>query len=405
MGKQLRLPVIVFLLALVARLAFYLWGMRFLPDNFQKFFTADTMFYYDPIALGTAADGLNNSLLSFTRFTFLGYLSSFYRIFGYDYWPVSIFHCFLGALSVLLIYLSVRLFLGEKVSLAVAAVSAFNPVLLYWTPFVTSEAFFFFVLSLTLYVFSVYIKTERPVFLPLIALCSLLIFISRPIGILLSVSLLAFLSWMAAIKYAFLKCGKFKPLFIIFALLFAIFTLVARYGHKAEAIVSQPYAQELLKLSFYIDQMPNEGRDSRHLKVHSARLSLPPMMKIKKAAVIPGEVTLTGILEYLKKYPGKYAGLIGSRFYTLFNPWVREYSFKHNLFNLIFYSAFYLFSIIGLIQIAKHSPRFFSLILVTILSLTLTLLLTLVDYDFRLRLPIELILCLPCGAGICRLMD
>ncbi|MFH1507979.1 MAG: hypothetical protein ABIG46_06120, partial [Candidatus Omnitrophota bacterium] len=107
--------VLLFLIALAVRLSFYFIASNNLPGNIQKFVTADTVFYYDPLALKMAAgSSAETSLLSATRLTFLGYLALFYRFFGHHYWPVSIFHCFLGALSVILLFLATRLFFKEK---------------------------------------------------------------------------------------------------------------------------------------------------------------------------------------------------------------------------------------------------------------------------------------------------
>src|SRR3989338_5369005 len=78
--QKVKICILLFTLALLVRLLFYILGSAYLPPNFLKFVTADTTYYYDPIALNMASHNTQGvSLLSTTRFTFLNYLALFYR--------------------------------------------------------------------------------------------------------------------------------------------------------------------------------------------------------------------------------------------------------------------------------------------------------------------------------------
>ncbi len=404
-NKVLRQAIILFGIAFSIRLAFYLLGCKLLPHTLQKFITADTLFYYDPLALEMARGGnIPLSLLTITRYTFLGYLSIFYRFFGYYHLPVSIFHCMLGALSIFFVFLSARLFLNAKEAFIIGLVASFHLVLVYWTPFVITETFFLLMLSLSIYTFCLFLKTNR--FIYILPLIILLVFISlsRPAGFLFSILLSIYLGWLIFKKLFTKSAIKYFCLFnivIIFFLFFLMPLLTNVLGH----ILKSEYAQVVTRFSLYIDELPNAKHNNGHLIVVWARLDIPKGINILKAGRIPDTIAPSDIAEYFKKYYSKFLMLAVSKLYTLFNLWVLEYSLMHNIFNVSFYGFIYLFSLIGLVHLYKIARGLFILILFTILSQVLLISLTYVDYDFRFRLPLEFILNIPVGLAIAKVLN
>lgn len=403
---KIKSAVCLFFIALVVRIAFYLMGLAYFPIHIQRFVTADTIFYYDPLALkiasGTATE---TSLLSVTRFTFLGYLSLFYRYFGHWHLPVSLFHCFLGAFTVVFIFLTARVFLKEKAAFMAGLVAALQIVLVYWVPFVTTEALFLLFLSACLYLFGKFLKTKRSLFLFLVAPILIIMPLSRPLGITFSIFMILYLAWIGFGKLF----GRGRAvIFIIFNILIftAAILYVSRFRNKINEVITQDYPQTLLQMSLYIDEMPEIKSGKGHLKFYSARVSLPPGVAIPKIGNPPGSrIIIADIVSYFRSYYYKYFVLTACRIYTLFNPWVPEYSLKHNIFNLLFYGLMYVFSIIGLILIREKERAFANLLLICIASQVFLIALTLVDYDFRFRLPIELILTIPAGTCIYGLLN
>lgn len=398
--KTLKLPFILFCLALLIRLCFYFLGLIYLPDNFQKFVTADTTFYYDPFALKAASGEIPGlSLLSATRITFLGYLSLFYRFFGHHHMPVSIFHCFLGALSTVFLFLTSRLFFKEKIAFTVGLVSAFQIVLVYWTPFVNSEALFFLILTLCMFVYSLFIKSRRPIYIFPLIICLVLVSVSRPLGITFAAFMVLHLEWLI-LKKSFLKNGRKCFYLGNLLILIIVIMLAAHFKEQIGESIKQPHPQELLNMSLYLDEMPGVKVSNGYLKAYGARLTLIPGISIPKAKVIPVQIKTGDIFAYFRDYPNKFLTLFILRVYTLFNPWVPEYSLRHNLLNVLFYGIIYVVSILGLVKTWETNRDFTILILLALLSQILLVGLTVMDYDFRFRLPIELILNIPVGVGL-----
>jgi hypothetical protein len=150
--------------------------------------------------------------------------------------------------------------------------------------------------------------------------------------------------------------------------------------------------------------MPKTETGNGYLKFYGARLSIPAGIRIPKVKVVPDRIKTTDVISYFKNHYRKYFSLVILRIYTLFNPWVPEYSLKHNIFNIFFYGAIYVFALTGLFVIRLKERIFANLLLVCIASQVFLIALTLVDYDFRYRLPIELILTIPVGAAISNLI-
>jgi 4-amino-4-deoxy-L-arabinose transferase-like glycosyltransferase len=401
---KIKTVILLFFIALAIRLLFYFIASNNLPGNLQKFVTADTVFYYDPLALKMAVgSSTETSLLSATRFTFLGYLALFYRFFGHHYWPVSIFHCFLGALSVVFLFLATRLFFKEKTAFIVGLAASFQIVLVYWTPFVTTEAAFLLIMSLSIYLFSLFLKKRKPRYLLLLIVFLILMPVSRPLGITFSIFMLLCLEWLG-FKKLFLKNHAALFFIINTVILAAIIMILPNFNTKINKVIAQDYPQELLQMSLYIDQMPQLEKGQGHIRFYSARITLPPGLSIPKADNVPVQIRLKDIYSYFRKNLPKFISLVAARIYTLFNPWVPEYSLRHNIFNLLFYGFIYTFSIMGLILIWVKKRPFAVLILTCLASQVFLIALTLVDYDFRFRLPIELILTIPVGAAISNLL-
>jgi hypothetical protein len=399
---KIKTAILLFLIALAIRLSFYFIASNNLPENMQKFVTADTVFYYDPLALKMAAgSSAETSLLSATRFTFLGYLALFYRYLGYHYWPVSIFHCFLSALSVVLLFLTTRLFFKERTAFIAGLVAAFQIVLVYWTPFVTTEAVFLLIMSLSIYLFGLFLKERKPCYLILLLIFLILMPVSRPLGITFSIFMLACLEWIG-LKRIFSKNNTALFLIVNTVVLAAIIMLLPKFSLKINKVLAQEYPQELLQMSLYIDQMPKLESGKGHLKFYSARITLPPGLRIPRADSVPAQIRLEEIYSYFGRNLPKFISLVVSRIYTLFNPWVPEYSLRHNIFNLLFYGFIYIFSIIGLFFIWIKNRAFAILILACLASQIFLISLTLVDYDFRFRLSIEFILTIPVGVAVSR---
>lgn len=400
-----KIAIVLFFIALIIRLSFYFIAANNLPDNIQKFVTADTSFYYDPLALKMASgDNTAVSLLSVTRCTFLGYLSLFYRFFGYHYWPVSIFHCFLGSITVVMLFLTAQLFFRLRTAFIIGLVSAFQLVLVYWSPFVTTETAFFLILSLFLFIFALFIKTRRSIYLFPLTICLAVILISRPAGMLFSVFMFLYLMWLVFKRIFTAKAGFF--FFVLNSVvLVALIGSVAVFSRTIDKIISQPYPQTVLFTTLYPDEMPDTKHRLGYLGIYGVRLTLLPGTDIPKTGHLPEKIMTNDIASYFKKHYVKYLILTISRAYTLFNPWVPEYSFRHNIFNFLFYGTIYILSIIGLMAIWAKERSFAGLILVGLASQVLLISLTVVDYDFRLRLPIELILTIPVGAGIAKILN
>lgn len=401
---KIKIAAVLFFTALATRLGFYFIALNNLPATLQKFVTADTMFYYDPLALKMAS-GIPTqlSLLSVTRFTFLGYLSLFYRYLGHWYLPVSVFHCFLGALSVVFIFLATRIFLGEKTAFVAGLVASFQVVLVYWTPFVNTETGFLLLLSACIYLSVLFLKTKSPAYLFSLILFLVIMPLSRPLGIALSVFMLLYLQWLA-LKKIFKKNSLISFFLVNSAILTVITFCVLKFSGNIDKIIVQDYPQEFLQMSLYIDEMPQVEAGNGYLRFYGARLTIPGGMRIPKARVVPNPIKTTDVISYFKNHYDKYSSLMILRIYTLFNPWVPEYSLRHNIFNLFFYGAIYIFAITGLFIIRLKERIFANLLLVCIASQVFLIALTLVDYDFRYRLPIELILTIPVGAAISNLL-
>lgn len=398
--------ILLFLLAFSVRALFYALGLVYLPDNFQKFFTADTIFYYDPLALKLAnAVDAGSSFLIVTRIIFLSYQALFYRFFGYQYMPVSIFHCFLGAISVVLLFLTARIFLKEKTAFFIGLVAAFQIVLIYWTPFVNTETSFLFILSLALFLLALFTKNAKPLYAFLLLLCLILIFFSRPQGIFFGVFMFLYFAWRV-LKRIFQARAALYFLVTCAVISTGIITLATNFSQKIDKIIAQPYLQQQLHMAFYIDEMPQTTQDKTHLLFYAARLTLPPGIKnIPKTNKVPEQILTQDIADYFKNNFKKYFILAVSRVYTLFNPIVAEYSFKHNIMNLIFYGLVYILSVFGLIELWKIQKTFAYLISLALFSQVLLIGLTIVDYDFRLRIPIEFLLCVPVGVAIARIFE
>ncbi|MFH1507282.1 MAG: glycosyltransferase family 39 protein, partial [Candidatus Omnitrophota bacterium] len=332
---------------------------------------------------------------------FLGYLALFYRFFGHHYWPVSIFHCFLGALSVILLFLATRLFFKEKTAFIVGLAASFQIVLVYWTPFVTTEAGFLLIMSLSIYLFSLFLKKRKPWYLLLLSVFLILMPVSRPLGITFSLFLLLYLEWLG-LKRMFSK-NHTAAFFIINTVILAVIIMILpNFSAKINKVLAQDYPQELLQMSLYIDQMPQLEKGRGHFRFYSARITLPPGLSIPKADNVPAPIRLDEIYSYFRENLPKFISLVAARIYTLFNPWVPEYSMRHNLFNILFYGFIYISSIIGLILIWARKRSFAILILACVASQVFLIAFTLVDYDFRFRLPIELILTIPVGVAVSR---
>jgi len=399
-SRDLKLFFIVFIASLTIRVFFYAWGRLYLPENIQKFKTADTVFYYDPIALHQGTDKIDDTLfLTLTRKGFLGYLSAFYRFFGYRHWPVSIFHCILSALSVSLLFISARLFLPVRSALAIGLTAALQIVLVYWSPFVTSETPFIFILSVCILLSSLFIKLGKPIHALLLFFSLLAAFTSRPAGISFALVIFAYMVWLVLAR-VFPKKGRYLFLSAaLLAILLSAVTLKMR-SVKIDKVIEETYPQELLGLSLYIDQLPDVRKSDNHLRFFSGRLTLIPGIKIPQIEEGVPQVIRTGdIASYFKRHFDKFFILSGLRIYTLFNPWVPEYSPRHNIFNCLFYYTVYILSLFGFISLFRINRAFTLLILLAVLSQIILIGLTVVDYDFRLRLPIEFLLCIPAGAG------
>lgn len=394
--RDINLAVVLFFIALVFRVLFFVFGSLYFPDNIQKFFTADTIFYYDPLALEIASGShMGFSLLSLTRIVFLGYLSLFYHYFGYHHWPVSIFHCILGAMSVVFIFLSSRLFLKEKAALVIGLIATFQITLVYWTPFVTSEAPFLFFFSLSIFIFALFLKTQRAKFIIMLFISLLLLTFCRPTGITFLLAVILFFEWRFFKKY------RRRVFYFILANLIAISIVAAlslRYRDKIDTVLKQEYPQTFLRHAFYIDELPS-GR------AYSARIFLPAWLKIPKSNFIPQEIDTKALFDYFKDHPKKYAILFISRIFTSFNPWVPEYSFRHNLFNTLFYGVIYLFSLAGILRLYRVALGLSIIILLAVSSQIFLIGLIVADYDFRFRLPIELILNIPAGYAVYELIN
>lgn len=399
-NRKLENCIILFIVAILVRVLFYWVGLVKLPDNFQKFVTADTIFYYDPAAMNMAlGNSLEPSLLNMSRFTFLGYLSMFYRYFGHVYWPVSIFHCFLGAMSVVILFLATSIFIRENIAFWVGLTAALHVVLVYWTPFVTTETAYLLILSLCLFLFSLFLKNNKTLDLILLLICLTVIFISRPQGLMLFLFVILYSEWLI-FKRLFKQaaCMCFSAVNVVILIMAGIFLFNSRA--RIDNVITQPYPQQLLHMSLYLDEMPEKECRQGYLRVSAARLSLPWGIRIPESRGYPQQILTSDILSYFKINHKKYIALVFLRFYTLFNPWVPEYSIKHNIFNVVFYGLIYLFSISGFIHLWKASRQFFVFILFILFSQIAPIVLTIVDYDFRLRLPIEFILTIPAGLSI-----
>lgn len=401
---KIKACLLLFAIALLARIVFYLLGSAYLPDNFQRFVTADTKFYYDPIALGATSEGGGGmSFLQSTRAVFLSYLSSFYHYFGHIHWPVSVFHCVLGAFSVALLFLFSDLFLARNVAYVVGLVASLHVVWVYWTPFVATEASFFFVFSLCLYLSGLFVKTRRALYALFLLFALAILSVSRPSGLSFSLFLAMYLQWL------FFGRVWSAPRNIIYyvlangAIFVSVFLILVNIIPAIDKIIAQPYPQELLSLSLYMDQVDGSNVEGGNLKIHSARLTLPPGISIPNVRMVPFRIRLVDVFSYFRYHSDKYFMLVISRIYTLFNPWVPEYSLRHNLFNVVFYGSIYLLSVIGIVRLWKERREFSVIVLLALCSQTLLVALTIVDYDFRLRLPIEFVLTVPVGYAISRL--
>lgn len=398
--KKFRNCILLFAMALLVRFMFYILGLTYLPANFLKFTNADTMFYYDPLALKMAFHGsIEVNLLSMTRCVFLGYLSIFYHFFGYHHWPIIVSHCFLGSASVVLLFLSCELFLSEKTAFTVGLVAAFQIILVYWSLFVTTEPLFLLTLSLCLFFFSRFTKSHRTRYAFMLVACLILAALIRPSGAMLLVFIFIYLGWLLFKKTFHRQAFLYYCIVNIFVLI-GMLAFVNNSARKIDRVLQQPYSQGVLHTSLYLDQMPNAVRDKNYIKVDWARLNVPFGISIPQVSMVPDKILTTDILYYFKNHIDKYLVLAISRVYTLFNPWVPEYSSKHNVLNSVFYGLMYIFSLTGLIELWRTHRKFAVIILLILSSQVFLLSLTLVDYDFRYRLPIELILTVPVGVGI-----
>ena len=300
-SRKIKICLLLFVLALSIRIIFYLLGSLYLPDNFQKFVTADTRFYYDPLALNMASqDKAEMSLLQITRATFLGYLAVFYRYFGHIHWPVSIFHCFLGALSVVLLFLFSQFFVKKKSAYIIGLVAALHIVLVYWTPFVNTEASFFLILSLCLFLCGLFVKTRRMIYALALLAGLIIASVSRPSGMVFSLFLLLYSEWVifkkmfGPPKHIIYFCLTNVVIFI------TLIILLVNFSRGIDKVIEQPYPQELLHLSLYIDQIDGLDVDKDNLKVHSARLSLPLGMRIPKVDAVPSKIKRADIFSYFR---------------------------------------------------------------------------------------------------------
>lgn len=394
--------VLLFAMALLTRVMFYILSLKYLPSNFLKFVNADTVFYYDPLALKMALHGsVDVSLLSITRCIFLGYLALFYYFFGHQHWPVIIFHCFIGATSVVLLYLSSKQFLNDAVAFTVGLVAVFQVVLVYWSLFVTTEPFFLLILSLCLFFFSRFTKSHKLLYAFLLAACLILTALIRPSGAMLLVFVFIYFWWLLFKKIFQRRAFVFYCIANIFILI-GMLALVNNSAQKIDRVLLQPYSQGILRSALYFDQLPNAAQNMNYIKADWARLNVPFGIGIPKVNKVPDKILTADILQYFKNHTDKYLVLAVSRAYTLFCPWVPEYSFKHNILNSIYYGFIYIFCLMGIIELWIVRRNFAVMILIILGSQVFLVSLTLVDYDFRYRLPIELILAIPAGVGISR---
>ncbi len=398
--RLLKNCLLLFLLALCVRFLFYFAASKMMPVTLQRFVTADTRFYYDPVALQMAS-GVNPefSLLNTTRFVFLGYLSLFYRYFGYHYWPVSIFHCLLGAAGVVSLFLCTRLFLGQKTALVVGLVSAFQIALVYWTPFVTTEPLFLLIMGISLLSFSAFIKyrclRHALLLLPFLLLASL----SRPAGVTFSICLFLYLEWL--VLRLLLKRNPAVYFFMVNLVVLAVLAALALvYQQSLDKVLAKRYAQKVLYASLYSIQPPEDIAREDYMAFSWSRLALPKGVQMPKFDNIPAVIRSSDIRDYLKRDWGKYLTLAFCKTYTLFSLWASEYSLRHNIFNLFFYGFIYLAGIVGMVLIWRASAGFAMLIFLALFSQVAIISFTYMDYDFRFRLPLEFVLNIPVGAAI-----
>ena len=81
------------------------------------------------------------------------------------------------------------------------------------------------------------------------------------------------------------------------------------------------------------------------------------------------------------------------------SPTLPEYSPTHKLAAGVYFSAFFVFSLVGLVSSRQNTPLMtISVLGIVVLSLASEL--TVVDYDLRYRLPVELLMIPLCAGGL-----
>lgn len=159
-------PWLLFLVALVVRLAFVLFY-----EQFPALQADDAI--YDSVAVDLASGrGFIERTVSSTGVvdeplirigpTYPAFLAILYFLFGHSLTVVRVVQAVLGATTVLLVFRSARAAFGEPVALMAGALTALHPALIIYTGMILTETLFAFLLTLSVWAMIVAAKHRSP---------------------------------------------------------------------------------------------------------------------------------------------------------------------------------------------------------------------------------------------------
>lgn len=111
----------------------------------------------------------------------------------------------------------------------------------------------------------------------------------------------------------------------------------------------------------------------------------------------------TNFLAYLRKYPLDFAKITFLKLVALYNPVANNFSWKHNLLNLLYLVPLYGFAVAGALR--EREVPLVPMLVLFVLCLTLLQMLTWVDYDQRYRASITPFLVMLAAVGSAGMLE
>jgi len=379
----------LFILALVLRLG---W----IGSNNGCFPAGDTPTYVGiarNIAQGNGYVRENGKPTAFVVPLYPWFLATLFRIAGENLLLVEVIQAILGGLTVVAVYLLTRHVFDLTTGIIAGLATCFHPWLIFWTGYILTETVFVLLLVLSVLAFVRLLAGQRSIQAVWAGIILGLTSLARPVG--LSFGLLLCVPW----RFLFMETAKrrillgaclvsftlvLSPWVIHNYLSFHQFIPVSRNGDPL-------YRANNLSVATYLGKTTGQGRSERYELPEGVR----SLGELEKAAALRNAA-----FQFIWHHPVEFTRRALSRLYLFWSPTFPTYSFKHNLYNSIFYLFLYVAALVGLFLLVRKKQWTHVWIFIVIFGyFSLVHAATIVDWDQRYRLPLQPFLCVLAAAG------